>query len=251
MTDDDLLMIRLQEGDNAAFDELVDLYQSPLIGFFIRNTRDVQLSEDLAQDTLIKLYQQSWDYLPVGRFRGWLFRIARNLLIDDIRRKTNDALVRAVKRPRDAEDDVLYRIAGEMTSPEDQADQREVAKLVEAGLAQIPEEQRQTFTLHHYGGVSLPEISQIMDVPLPTAKSRLRLAREKLAEILRSHGVMSPAESVAETSDSTGDHVRNSLGSLSCCLYDSFACSDVCWSLPEMSAPTTPFGSSNAASSRS
>ena len=194
MTDDDLLMIRLQEGDNTAFDELVDLYQSPLIGFFIRNTRDVQLAEDLAQDTLIKLYQQSWDYLPVGRFRGWLFRIARNLLIDDIRRKTHDALVRAVKRPRDEDDDVLYRIAGELTAPEDMADQREVAKLVEAGLALIPEVQRQTFTLHHYGGVSLPEIAQIMDVPLPTAKSRLRLAREKLAEILRSHGIMSPAE---------------------------------------------------------
>ncbi len=194
MTDDDRLMIRLQEGDNTAFDELVDLYQSPLIGFFIRNTRDVQLAEDLAQDTLIKLYQQSWDYLPVGRFRGWLFRIARNLLIDDIRRKTHDALVRAVKRPRDADDDVLYRIAGEMTSPEDRADQREVAKLVEAGLALIPEVQRQTFTLHHYGGVSLPEIAQIMDVPLPTAKSRLRLAREKLAETLRTHGIMPLAE---------------------------------------------------------
>lgn len=189
MTDDDQLMIRLQEGDNSAFDELVDRYQSPLIGFFIRNTRDVQLSEDLAQDTLIKLYQQSWDYLPVGRFRGWLFRIARNLLIDDIRRKTNDALVRAVKRPRDEEDDVLNRIAGELTSPEVLADQREVAKLVEAGLALLPEEQRQTFTLHHYGGVSLPEISHIMDIPLATCKSRLRLAREKLAEVLKGHGI--------------------------------------------------------------
>ena len=197
MTDDDQLMIRLQEGDNTAFDELVDQYQSPLIGFFLRNTRDIQLSEDLAQDTLIKLYQQSWDYLPVGRFRGWLFRIARNLLIDDIRRKTNDALVRAVKRPRDEEDDVLYRIAGEMTSPEDQADQREVAKLVEEGLQLIPEEQRQTVTLHHYGGVSLPEIAQIMDVPLPTCKSRLRLAREKLAEILNARGISSPSEGYA------------------------------------------------------
>jgi RNA polymerase sigma-70 factor (ECF subfamily) len=195
MTDDDQLMIRLQEGDNTAFDELVDRYQSPLIGFFIRNTRDVQLSEDLAQDTLIKLYQQSWDYLPVGRFRGWLFRIARNLLIDDIRRKTNDALVRAVKRPRDEEDDVLNRIAGELTAPEDRADQREVARLVETGLDQLPEEQRQTFTLHHYGGVSLPEIAHIMDIPLATCKSRLRLAREKLAEVLKGHGI-NPLEAI-------------------------------------------------------
>ncbi len=70
MTDDDQLMIRLQEGDNAAFDELVDRYQSPLIGFFIRNTRDVQLSEDLAQDTLIKLYQQSWITCRSAGFEG-------------------------------------------------------------------------------------------------------------------------------------------------------------------------------------
>lgn len=197
MTDDDQLMIRLQEGDNAAFDELVDRYQSPLIGFFVRNTRDVQLSEDLAQDTLIKLYQQSWDYLPVGRFRGWLFRIARNLLIDDIRRKTNDALVRAVKRPRGEEDDVLNRIAGALTAPEEKADQREVARLVDASLDLLPEEQRQTFTLHHFGGVSLPEIAQIMDIPLATCKSRLRLAREKLAEVLKGHGI-NPLEATEE-----------------------------------------------------
>lgn len=199
MTDDDQLMIRLQAGENSAFDELVERYQSPLIGFFVRNTRDIQLSEDLAQETLIKLFQQSWDYLPVGRFRGWLFRIARNLLIDDIRRKTNDALVRAVKRPRDEEDDILYQIAGDLTSPEEQANQREVAKLIEFGLQLIPEEQRQTFTLHHYGGVSLPEIAQIMDVPLATCKSRLRLAREKLSESLRSHGINSPSEELTDT----------------------------------------------------
>ena len=96
MTEDDQLMVRIQSGDTRAFEELVDRYQAPLIGFFFRNTRDTQLSEDLAQETLLRVYNQSWDYLPVGRFRGWMYRIGRNLMIDNIRRQSHDALVKAV-----------------------------------------------------------------------------------------------------------------------------------------------------------
>ncbi len=189
MTEDDELMIRLQEGDDSALGEIVDRFEGPLVGFFIRNTRDVQLSEDLAQETFLKVYQQSWDYLPLGKFRGWLFRIARNLLIDDVRKRTNDALVRAIRRPRDAEDDVLQRIAAELKSASDHASQREITRIVEQGLLHLPEEQREVFTLHHYGGLTLPEIAHIMETALPTCKSRLRLAKEKLADHLRSAGV--------------------------------------------------------------
>ena len=95
MTDDDTLMVRVQEGDSAAFDELVARYQGPLLGFFYRNIRDRQLSEDFAQETLLRVYNQAWDYLPTGRFRGWIYRIAHNLLVDNIRRQSHDALVHA------------------------------------------------------------------------------------------------------------------------------------------------------------
>ena len=56
MTEDDILMVRVQEGDSTAFDELVTRYQGPLLGFFFRNTRDRQLSEDFAQETLLRVY---------------------------------------------------------------------------------------------------------------------------------------------------------------------------------------------------
>src|SRR5262249_45109611 len=79
--DDDQLMICIQSGDSRAFDELVERYQGQLIGFFYRNTRDMQFSEDLTQETLLRVFNQSWDYLPVGKFRAWMYRIARNLLI--------------------------------------------------------------------------------------------------------------------------------------------------------------------------
>ena len=186
---DDELMISLQEGKSQAFDALVDRYQGILVGFFMRNTRDVQFSEDLAQETLIKIYEQFWNYLPTGRFRGWMFRIARNLLIDNIRRRSHDALVQAVRRRPNEEVNAMARLAGQVMSPEDRVHCEQFAGHIDALLAEIPEDQRQTFTLHHYSELSLPEVAEIMEVPVATCKSRLRLAREKLREKLRARGI--------------------------------------------------------------
>lgn len=195
MTDDDQLMMRIQEGETVAFNELVARYEGPLIGFFLRNARDRHLAEDLTQETLLKIHSKAWDYLPSGRFRGWMFRIARNLLIDAHRRRSHDALIRAVKGHADAEDDALARIAGELLGPEEQASQREVADLVDELLAEIPVDQRETFTLHHYTGLALAEVAEITETNLATCKSRLRLAREKLSTQMKRRGVRPPAAS--------------------------------------------------------
>jgi RNA polymerase sigma-70 factor, ECF subfamily len=189
MNDDDRLMIRIQGGDTGAFEDLVDRYESPLIGFFLRNTRDVQFSEDLTQETLLRVFNQAWDYIPSGRFRGWMYRIGRNLLIDNVRRQSHDALVRAVKAKSDFEDDGLARLAGQIVSPGEQAGYRELARLVDELLEEIPEDQRLTFVLHHYSGLPLPEVADVMDSNVATTKSRLRLAREKLQEKLLLRGV--------------------------------------------------------------
>ncbi|MGE3313695.1 MAG: RNA polymerase sigma factor [Planctomycetaceae bacterium] len=192
MTDDDQLMVRLQEGESRAFEELVEKYQAPLVGFFHRNTRDVQLSEDLTQETLLRVYNQSWDYLPVGRFRGWMYRIARNLLIDSVRRQSHDALVHAATGKHEDDVDALARVAGNLVGPDETADRREFARLVGELLQQIPEDQRMTFTLHHLSELTLAEVADVMDASLPTTKSRLRLAREKLREKLHARGVHDP-----------------------------------------------------------
>ena len=188
MLDDDQLMIAIQGGDSQAFETLVERYQQPLINFFLTNTRDRQFSEDLTQETLLRVYDQAWDYLPTGRFRGWMYRIARNLLIDNIRRRSHDALVRSVRGTGD-ETCILASLAEEVTSPHDAADQNELAGLVDELLQELPEEQRLTFTLHHFADLSLPEVAEIMHSSTATTKSRLRLAREKLREKLSARGV--------------------------------------------------------------
>jgi RNA polymerase sigma-70 factor (ECF subfamily) len=189
---DDELMIRIQGGDNSAFAEVVAQYEGALLGFFIRNVRDRQLAEDLTQETLLKVFNQSWDYLPLGRFRAWMFRIARNLLIDDLRRRSHDALVRAVHARRDDEEDTLARVAGDFVSPSDSVDSGELVAVIDQVLDEIPADQRLTFILHHHEELSLPEVADIMEIPLATCKSRLRLAREKLSEKLRTRGFHPP-----------------------------------------------------------
>lgn len=192
MTDDDQLMIRIQSGDDDAYEELVQKYQGPLLGFFFRNTHDRQASEDLAQETLLRVYSQSWDYLPLGKFRAWMYRIGRNLLIDSVRRQSHDALIKAVLGRKEDEEDALARLAGEVLPPEEKAHQRELFGVVDELLEEIPDDQRLTFTLHHYAGLTLSEVAEVMETAPATSKSRLRLAREKLQQKLAERGIRSP-----------------------------------------------------------
>lgn len=192
-SDDDVLMTELQDGNRAAFQTLVDRYQGPLLGFFLRNTGDRHLSEDLTQETLLRIYDQSWNYLPGGRFRGWMYRIARNLLIDDVRRRSHDALVRANLGAGPEDEAPLARLTGEVLTPMQHADQRELAAIVDQLLAELPDDQRLTFTLHHYAALALSDVAEITEVPLPTCKSRLRLAREKLRTQLTRRGFRPPS----------------------------------------------------------
>ena len=192
--DDDALMVKVQQHDARAFQQLVERYQGTLFGFFYTNSRDRQLAEDLTQETLLKVYDQAWDYLPLGRFRGWLFRMARNLLIDTFRRHSRDALIHAASGADDDQHALTSVVSG-VVSPDQHADERELTALVDQLLAELPEEQRLTFALHHFAGLSLPEISDILETNLSTTKSRLRLTREKLQAALMQYGIEDPNRS--------------------------------------------------------
>lgn len=190
--EDDQRMIRLQEGDPEAFDEIMAAWQGPLYGFFLRRIRDVQRSEDLVQETLLRLYRKCWNYLPTGCFKGWLFRIAHNLLIDSVRRRSGDALVRPVTVAASAcgdVTDVLNLLPDDVASAESKVVQQEVADIVAELLEDLPEEQRQTFLMHHFDSLTLSEVADAMHTTLPTAKSRLRLAKEKLRYQLTCRGL--------------------------------------------------------------
>jgi len=190
--EDDRLMLRLQSGDRQAFDEIVERHRGPLYGFFVKNCRDPHLAEDLTQEVLLRVHNMFWDYLPVGKFRSWIFRIARNLMIDTVRKQSHDALIKAVRSKDDDEPDILSRVAGDFLSPQHNAHHSELKTMLEELLDHLPEEQRLTFTMFHFADLSLPELAEIMETSVPTTKSRLRLAREKLSEWMLARGILNP-----------------------------------------------------------
>ena len=183
-TDDDL-MVRLQGGDASAFPLIVERYSGRLVGFFCRNVRDRYLADDLAQETFLKIYEEAWDYIPLGAFRAWMFRIARNLMIDTIRKQSRDALIGAYRPSQGSEDLIWQRIVADLDTPLQQVRAQELRTALTQSLDELPEEQRLTFTLHHFSELKLQEIADILEIPLNTCKSRLRLAREKLSESLK------------------------------------------------------------------
>ncbi len=185
-------MIRLQSGDRQAFDEIVDRNRGLLYGFFVKNCRDPHLAEDLTQEVLLRVHNMFWDYLPVGKFRSWIFRIARNLMIDTVRKQSHDALLKAVRSKDEDEPDILSRIAGDFLSPQHDVHHSELKTTLDVLLDRLPEEQRLTFTMFHFAELSLPELAEIMETSVPTTKSRLRLAREKLSEWMLERGFINP-----------------------------------------------------------
>lgn len=189
LNEDDRLMCRLKQGDAEAFDELVKRHFDGLRAFFEMRSSSVrsrQMAEDLAQDVLLKVYNEAAGFQPQGKFKAWMYRIARNLLIDVARREVYDALVG--NRQGGEQEDQLSGLQSGSTAIVDQADTRELGDTVAELLADLPEDQMLTFKMHHYLGLSLPEVAEAMETNTATTKSRLRLAKEKLREKLQIRG---------------------------------------------------------------
>ncbi|MEY3228392.1 MAG: Sigma-W factor [Planctomycetota bacterium] len=205
---DDSRMIRLQSGDSSAFAEIAAAWQRPLFYFFFRNTHCAETSEDLVQETMLRLFRNSWDYLPRGLFRGFLFRIARNLLTDHSRRLRHDVLLHALRGsvPAESELDLIQQLPDSLPAPTDTSEAHEFREVLDQLLQLLPEEQRLSFTLHYYDSLTLPEVADAMACTLPAVKGRLRLAREKLRQQLAGRGYGNAADDDSVDHDPVSDN---------------------------------------------
>ena len=171
-TDDETLMLRYRDGDAAAFEILYGRHRGGLYRFILRSCRDAAVSEELFQDVWMNLIHARVRYEARAKFRTWLFQMARNRVIDHLRRckpviETSDEALAAVAAPASGQPDQRAESA--------QATQR-LLQLVHA----LPEEQREAFVLHEEAGLGIQEIAEITGVNPETAKSRLRYALRKL-----------------------------------------------------------------------
>ena len=174
--DDDALMERTAQGEEAAFRLLVQRWEKELLAFLIYMLGSREEAEDLVQDTLVKVYHQAGQYRPEGKFKSWLFRIAGNLARSRLRRRKILRWVNFEKTEHDQAD------AG--PSPHQQLEEKESTAVVRASLAKLPDRQRQAILLHRYQGMKYREIAEAMGTTVPGVESLIQRALATLRKDL-------------------------------------------------------------------
>jgi len=183
------LVARVQRGDQRAFEMLVVKYQRRIERLVARMVRDVDLVEDIAQETFIRAYRALPGFRGESAFYTWLYRIAVNTAKKAMIGLQRDPLLtEAAMRSGHDDDDEPMTAGRDLTdgeTPESQLASRQVAEAVNAAVAQLSEDLRQAITLREIDGLSYEEIAELMHCPIGTVRSRIYRAREAIATHLR------------------------------------------------------------------
>jgi RNA polymerase sigma-70 factor (ECF subfamily) len=186
---DEALMLRYQGGDRAAFAALVKRHKTAVFNFVLRQVRDRGVAEDLTQDVFVRVVQSAADFRHSARFSTWVYTIARNLCIDQLR-KAQLRRHPSLDQPGagSAEDGPTL---GERTAdphPDRAVDRAviggELGRRIQIAVEELPEDQREVFLLREVGNVPFKDISTMIGIPENTVKSRMRYALERLQKAL-------------------------------------------------------------------
>ena len=165
------LMERIASGDQSAMEELLELWKMPIFRFFLRSLNHHEDAEDLTQRVFIRIYRSSERYLPQAKFSTWIFTIARNLLIDEIKKRK--------RRPQVVFDEHIEKVGdGEGGRSE------ELTEILMKHLDTIPENHRTALLLRVQRELSYREIAEVMQTTEASVKTWIHRARLDLRKSL-------------------------------------------------------------------
>ena len=175
------LLASIGRSDRDALGALYDRYGRRVFSLAARILSDHAVSEEITQDVFLSIWRRSASYSPdKGKFTTWLFSIAHNRTIDELRRRKRD-------RNRDSDDvEEHLDIVSLDISPDDSAVAQSEYSMVREALATLPPEQRAVVELAYFRGLTQAEIAAKTGQPLGTVKTRMRLALKKLRDALGS-----------------------------------------------------------------
>jgi RNA polymerase sigma-70 factor (ECF subfamily) len=183
---DAALMLRAKRGDRAAFAELVEKYKQPVMNFVFRSLRDEIEAEDLAQNVFLQAYKSRRRYRQTAKLSTWLFTIARNLCLNEIRRRSRHPAESIEESHAEHEDQPRQQYEDKsQIAPPDKLLQGELAQKIEEALAGLPENQRTAILLCRQDELSYEEIAEVLDCSLSATKSLIHRGRETLKEKLK------------------------------------------------------------------
>lgn len=179
---DAALMFRVQRGDRAAFEALVARWQQPVLNFVFRTLPDATEAEDLAQGVFVQVWKSAARYEPSAKFSTWLFTIARNLCLNEFRRRS--------RHPADSLDAPAHAGTDEprghgvedrqITLAPDALLRGELEAKVAEAVAALPENQRTALLLWQRDDMAYEEIGTVLGCSLSAVKSLIHRARETL-----------------------------------------------------------------------
>ncbi len=172
-------------GEERAFSELVERYQTRLLNFIYRTIGDREKAEDLVQEVFIRVYRHLHRFDRSKKFSTWVYTIASNLAKNELRNRSRNPLVlfqTITKNWQDEERPLQFEDIG--NRPDDLFTKRDIREKVEEAVGQLPEHHRNVFVLRELEGKSYEEIAEITHTNLGTVKSRLNRARNSFAEII-------------------------------------------------------------------
>ncbi len=171
------LIARSQDGELAAFNDLVELYQATVYNLAYRIVGSAAAAEDATQETFISAFRAIGTFRG-GSFRGWLMRIATNAAYDQLR-----SVQRRPASSLEAKlEDTFWEPSSKEASPEEQALNAELAGEIGKAIATLPPDQRAVLVLADVEGFSYEEVAQAVRYSLGTVKSRLSRARARIRD---------------------------------------------------------------------
>ena len=185
--DIDLALVRrARAGDYRAFDLLVVKYQSRLISLAFKFSKDLQLAEDIVQDSLIKSFKSLDSFREDSSFYTWVYRItvntSKNFLVS---KKRKDELLASEMH----EDGSLDLNSIETDNPENLLKASELKEILTSTLNQLGEDTKTALTLREFDGLSYEQISEIVNCPVGTVRSRIFRGREVLEEAIKKYKI--------------------------------------------------------------
>lgn len=172
-------MVFLAEGHPEAMDLLYDRYHRPIFSFALRMLGDREQAEELLQEVYLRAWRRATRFTDArGSLISWLLSITHNMAIDELRKQQR----RPQKQHAEYPHELMVSLRDESISMDSHAILTERREAVRIAINELPPPQREVLELAYFNGLTQREISDLLDVPLGTIKTRMRLALRKLQE---------------------------------------------------------------------
>lgn len=179
---DEELIARFQQGDVQAFDILVRRYKDQLLNYVFRFVGNRSDAEDIVQETFLRVYKNKHYYKEIAKFSTWVYTIAGNLAKTELRRRKRRKVFSVSNFVNEERD---YDIPDLEKNPEREVDGTIKDDIIQRAIEKLPSKFKEVILLRDVQGFSYEEISQILNIPLGTVKSRVNRGRLKLQEDLK------------------------------------------------------------------